>query len=410
MNGAESEGEVHLWDDAYWIEETDAKSPWARGCRWLQSWWREVEIGCPPGEWKPVAQDKEPRRTKRVASMLPVGTDWQTNFLSPEAAAVAQDLGRRHSGGIVDEDRLRRNLLASQPACVNLFAPLASHPEVLRRWLRHAVPRLPDGLEIESVEFEWAPQPAEHFGGGSAFDAFITYRSGGKRGFVAVETKYAEHLASQAPKRIRQPYIGFTESRAWWRPGAEIRLLDPATRQFWLNTLLAQSLVERGTEAFDEGVAIVVSCAADDDALSAAVAVAAEQVEDATEPAAVRIHWSSYEEILDAAENVSELAKWRAAFRRRYLDFSPVAHKLPADDPRLNTVDRYTSAVDGLRERLELARAVSERVTGAGSVAQEVVDSPHGRASTVDLLVAARRLDDSVEALKSARRRLAPDP
>lgn len=395
------------WDDDHWLEATDSKSSWARGCRWLQSWWRETQLGQPAGAWRPVREGETPRRTKPVASMLPLSIGWDANYLTDDARHVAERLGADHAGGLVDEDRLRRNLLASQPACLNLFAPLAQHPDVVRRWLTTAVPSLPGDLEIDQVLFEWAPPPAEHFGGGSAFDAFITYRADGQRGFVGIETKYAEHLPSQAPKTIRQPYLGYTQTRPWWRPGAVEELLALETRQFWLNTLLAQSLVERGSEGFDTGTVIVVSCAADRAALDATVAVAAQQTDAAPEAAAVRLQWSSYEDVLAAAEGTDGLVEWCDRFRRRYLDFTPVAHKLDASDPRLHPIQPRTDAHTALQQRVTEARAVAERVLPDGSVIDRGFADSGGKASLIDVLVAAERLAQATDALKASRQRLA---
>ena len=206
--------------------------------------------------------------------MLSEDVDWTANFFTPAAARAAQGLSATHTGGIVDEDRLRRNLLSSQPACLNLFAPLADRPDTVATWLRSAIPTLPEDLTVERIEFEWAPPPHQHFGGGSAFDAFVTYTSGHGRGFVGIETKYAEDLAEQAPGRIRDTYSDFTRDSGLWLPDAAPRLMQPRLRQLWLNTLLGQSLLLRGDGRFARGAVMVLTCRDDIDALDSTVDVA----------------------------------------------------------------------------------------------------------------------------------------
>jgi hypothetical protein len=143
------------WDDPSWAERGD--NAWAASRRWLQAWWRATVLELPPG------QATSPKRQTPVASMLPAEVGWDANFLSPEASEAARRLVDEHAGGLVDADRLRRNLLSSQPLCVNLYGHLQHHPQVLRAWLRSL------GLavdEVEEVRLEWAPPSTEHFGGG----------------------------------------------------------------------------------------------------------------------------------------------------------------------------------------------------------------------------------------------------
>ncbi len=54
------------WDDSAW-QETDAA--WTSGCRWLQSRWREKELGLPAGP------HRASRPERVVASMLPIVAD-----------------------------------------------------------------------------------------------------------------------------------------------------------------------------------------------------------------------------------------------------------------------------------------------------------------------------------------------
>lgn len=370
---------AQAWDDPHWREKDNA---WTAGCRWLQSWWRENHLGLPPGE-------HSARNVSRcVASMLPLDASRDANFLLPEVTkAVEARLAVPNRSGIVDEDRLRRNLLSSQPTCFNLFGPFVEDPQALLPWIKSFDS---DAELVTRVRFEWAPDRKRHFGGGSAFDAFVEYSAGGNR-FLGVECKYAEDLAASSIK-VREPYINFTDASSEWREGASRRLDVPRLRQFWLNTLLAQSLVERDA-TYERGTVIVVACRSDQSAYEATALVRTElHAPDAW------LRWCPYEEVL---ELIRGHAEWADRFRRRYLDFRPVAHLLRPDDPRLRRIE--PTNVGGLHDLL----ALGHRVTGEGSVLEQIVQAvDDGRvsgASAIDLEGINARAAQLAEDLKTWR-------
>lgn len=302
------------WDDPRWVESDTA---WAGGCRWLQSWWRAHELRAEPG---PLSASNE----RLVCSMLPLDCGTEANFLDGDiAAAVRTRLSEGEHSGIITEDRLYRNLLSSQPACFNLFGPFVNCPNDLLGWVRTLDPA---AAEVRAVRFEWAPDRTAHFGGGSAFDAFLDYAtgSGGPR-FIGVECKYAENLA-QSSIRVRDVYVDFTNGSPHWQTGAAQVLNEKRHRQFWLNTLLAQSLVERGAGLYEAGFVAVVALGADTSAVQATDAVRNQLVEPDR-----WLRWSPYESVLAAVTGHDE---WKQRFTRRYVDFEPVAHLLGRRDPR----------------------------------------------------------------------------
>lgn len=191
---------------------------------------------------------------------------------------------------------------------------------------RGFAPSTTPAAEVESVRFEWAPPREHHFGGGSAFDAFVSYRtSDGASRFVGVEVKYAEDLAKSSIS-VRPDYIDFTAECGHWHKGATSVLDTPRLKQFWLNTLLAQSLVAHGGEGFESGKVAIVALGADASASATTTAVHAKLVDHDR-----WLCWSPYEAVLDVARGPEG---WKEAFIRRYVDFGPVAHLLAADDPR----------------------------------------------------------------------------
>jgi len=249
--------------------------------------------------------------------MLPVGAEYaEANFLTPFVVeAVEARLAQANAGGLVDEDRLRRNLLSSQPMCFNLFGHLQADPAALLAWVQL---QRPDAAGVTRVEVEWAPPKEEHFGGGSAFDAFVEYElASGERGFLGIECKYAEHLPKTDVKNVRPPYKDFTAASGRWKPDAAVRLDRTGLRQFWLNTLLAQSRVTKSD--YVEGRCIVMACEGDVAAHQAADDVRGELVDEGD------LAWSSYEDLV-ATATAERHAGWRHDFVERYLELSPTAH------------------------------------------------------------------------------------
>ena len=163
------------------------------------------------------------------------------------------------------EDRLRRFLLSSQPMCFNLFGQLQAEQrrEALLPWVRRVSP---GAVRVTRVEIEWAPPAEDHFRGGSAFDAFVEYDTlDGGRGFLGVECKYHEDLRKSDVPKVRDVYKSFTADSGLWREGAVEQLDRMGLRQFWLNTLLAQSLLAED-DRYSEGVCVVTACQADQSA------------------------------------------------------------------------------------------------------------------------------------------------
>lgn len=254
---------------------------------------------------------------------------------------------------MVSEDRLRRFLLSSQPMCFNFFGHFQDEPrrQALLGWVRRH-----DGnaAEITRLEIEWAPPPAEHFDGGSAFDAFVEYRvDDGGLGFLAVECKYHEHLPRTDVPRVRDRYRQFTQEHGLWRSGTVEQLDRSGLRQFWLNTLLAQSLLRTGN--YVSGRSVVVACAADRSARDACAAVRAELTDRST------LIWDPWEALVESIDGHDD---WCDLFITRYLDFRPVAHLLGDDDPRLGSLPSPATA-----------QAVASRVLGHGSALEQLADS-----------------------------------
>lgn len=306
------------WDDATWTEASD--TAWQRGLRWQQAWWRAERLRLPAG---PFSADRPDRL---VGSTLPLDAPPDANFLSDEvASAAARRLTATGDGGLVKEDRLRRFLLSSQPMCFNLFGHFQHDDsnQALLPWVRQLSP---NAQRVTRIEVEWAPPSEEHFRGGSAFDAFVEYETSDDRlGFLGIECKYHEDLRRSDVPKVRDVYKSFTEASGLWREGAVERLDRPGLRQFWLNTLLVQSLLAKN-ERYSEATCVIMACRADQSARTTYESVRSELVNPST------LAWEPWESITDS---IVEHDDWRKRFVERYLDFTPIAHLLTANDARL---------------------------------------------------------------------------
>lgn len=289
----------HLsWDDPAWREASD--TAWQRALRRHQAWWRQERLALPAG---PISHGQ-----RLVASMLPAGTGLRPNLMTDEAVASAEaaiaDLKASKRPGLIQQDRLERNLLSSQPLCFNLFGHLAATPEALLPWVRSLCPA---AAQVLDVRLEWAPEHGNT--GGSAFDAFVEYvTDSGARGFLGVECKYAENLAQAQPKPAADKYVSETRAGAWIA-GASDRLDKPRLRQFWYNQLLAQRVLRDA--GFSEGVGVVVACSDDQPAREAVQLVAAELKDRDS------FVFSPLEDVVNSVTGHDE---WRLAFTERHLD------------------------------------------------------------------------------------------
>ena len=239
------------WHDPSWRVSSD--NTLQAGLRLQQAWWRQARRGIrEAGLLHPPPKPGKPARLHNplVVSMLPeTQVGFAPNLMWPEAidAYEAAKLALNAGAGIIYEDRLRRNLLSSQPLCFNLFGYLSQvDPNALLPWVRLYAPQ---ATSVSRILCEYSASAAELGAaplGGSAFDAFVEYTlPGDSTGFIGIETKYHEDLAKglKIPREgstARDKYAQETRLRAW-QPGAESKLIEHRKNlQFWYNQLLAQ--------------------------------------------------------------------------------------------------------------------------------------------------------------------------
>jgi hypothetical protein len=368
---------------------------WRAGCRLLQTWWRQEVLGV--SAYGPHAKSNDPATVPRlVGSTLALDAPPEANFVDLQVLAeVEARLNQKGWGGLVSEDRVRRNLLSSQPLAFNLFGSLKQHPRAVLAWLSSIGI---DAVEAE-VRIEWAPPRKAHLGTGSAFDAAVIYlTAAGVKGLVAVEVKYSEDLEAQriAPN---DHVLDATRTNGHWRTGSSDPLREPRLSQIWLNALLAQSCALNMEEGITEDLTVVMACAADTKALRATADVRAELADPAG------LMWCPFESVLSSLGAVEETNEWTDWFRLRYLDFAPVADQLSLTDLRrkVNPGESVQlAAFEEYRSALALAQAVTDRVLSDGSILDQLSSRDQGPAPD-EALSLARRLTLLTQTLKDLR-------
>lgn len=290
------------WDDPSLFPASEA----ARIAKYrrLQSWYRECVLQASPGKF--MSHDALGSYLSKEA----VNSDPSLNFLTAEAEAHAVERAAivKAEGGALDPVRLRQNLLSSMPMCFNLFGSLRGEPAFLSLFQRVFDS---GATHIVDVVCEFAPQPPEaYLSDRTAFDAVVLYESVDGPRFMGIETKYTEPFS--AKEYTSERYDTVTRDSNWFvQPESAPRVLKGnKSNQLWRNVMLAASMELAGTHGHGS---VAVVALEDDPGATKAISILREHLTDQS-----RLVWTPIERLLDAADDVPELADWSRAFRLRY--------------------------------------------------------------------------------------------
>lgn len=227
--------------------------------RYLQSLWRESRN-------IPIKK-KNGQSDKDVYGNYT--SDPEANFMTDEIRSLVNlELAPENKGDrLIEETRLRSNLLSSQPLCFNLFGELKLNLKKALQFFN----TLYDNYfkSINKIEFEYNPARRDPrlTGDRSAFDVFVEYTSVfGKKGFIGIEVKYSETLNEGAatvedilnkqfcnePRTRRDRYRELSKGLFVETSYEELEQL-PAF-QIWRDHLLAVSMCKAFPEKYDEGM------------------------------------------------------------------------------------------------------------------------------------------------------------
>jgi hypothetical protein len=145
--------------------QSPSDNAFAGRMRFHQSWYRATVLEVPYGT------GPTPRAKTEYGNMLTAEDAAKgLNFLTPAIfAAVKARLAETE--GLIEEFRLLRNMLSSQPLCFNLFGYLGLHLDLATRLMEALFPG--EVKRVTRVVVEHAPAPrAEYLNDRTAFDAF----------------------------------------------------------------------------------------------------------------------------------------------------------------------------------------------------------------------------------------------
>ena len=211
--------------------------------RLLQGLWRE-DRDLPLGTYV----DAEDKRTRLGSRITEAAGRAGGNFLTPDIAQVVRrELIYREIGAMIDEDRLKTNLLSSMPLCFNLFVPLKLDLRAADRFVAELFPNLIS--EVTHIYFESSPGrgnprfTADY----SAFDVVILGLSDtGKRVFIAIEVKYSEAGFEPMPTRIHPRHLDLVASSGIFAEPEDPALFTNPLQQLVREHNLAQSILDAG--------------------------------------------------------------------------------------------------------------------------------------------------------------------
>ncbi|MGX7704618.1 PGN_0703 family putative restriction endonuclease [Methylobacterium sp. Gmos1] len=213
--------------------------------RFMQALWRE-DRGLAMGTH---VNRREPHRPRRLGSRISTAAGaLGANFLHPDIVpVVTRALAYREPGAAYDIDRLKTNLLSSQPLAFNLFGLLARDPALATRFVAEFLPGTL--TEVTDVLFEHSPGRGDQrfTADRTAYDIVLRGRDAtGARGLICIEIKYSEAGHEPAPP----PHPRHTQI-AHATPGLFVdpdnpTLTSATCQQFYRQHCLASAMLTAG--------------------------------------------------------------------------------------------------------------------------------------------------------------------
>ena len=213
--------------------------------RFLQALWRE-DRGLAIGTH---VNRREPHRPRRLGSRISTAAGaLGANFLHPDIIpVVTRALAYREPGAAYDVDRLKTNLLSSQPLAFNLFGLLARDPALATRFVTEFLPGTL--TEVTDVLFEHSPGRGDprFTADRTAYDVVLRGRDAtGARSLICIEIKYSEPGHEPAPPpHPRHTQIAHATPSLFVDPDAPT-LTSATCQQFFRQHCLASAMLTAG--------------------------------------------------------------------------------------------------------------------------------------------------------------------
>ena len=157
-------------------------------------------------------------------------------------------------GKLIEQKRLLRNLLSSQPLCFNLFGELKLNLPLASAAFRQVTNGRLDS--VTTIEFEWSPgrQNPKYTNDGSAFDVYIKGKTATEgNAFIGIEVKYHENLRNKVDVKQEKldRYFEIADKMDCFRMGCCSQYTKAPVHQIWRDHLLAG--IHRIVDSFDDG-------------------------------------------------------------------------------------------------------------------------------------------------------------
>lgn len=230
--------------------------------RYLQTIWREKK-------GLPVKKEPGQDNSEVYGNYT---SDPDGNFMTPAICRLANEEMANKGERLIREDRMRENLLSSQPLCFNLFGELKFDKAKALQFFNLLYNDY--FASIDEIKFEHNParNNVGLTGDRSAFDVFVEYTSAaGKKGFIGIEVKYSETLLEGAksvqatlnkdfgngPEKRKDRYEEL--SHGLFKP-ADFALLEKLPYfQIWRDHLLAVAMCKAYAHCYAEGFFLFLS-------------------------------------------------------------------------------------------------------------------------------------------------------
>ena len=220
--------------------ETDTR--FRQAARFLQHLWR-VDRDLPIGHYTD-GNDKLRKLGSRISARA---GELGANFIDPAILPIVNHaLIYRENGAVYDLDRLKTNLLSSQPLVFNTFGLLKRDLRLATRFIAELLPGT--FAEVTDILFETSPGRGDprFTGDGTAFDLAILGRSPtGQRLFCAWESKYSESGYEAVP-RFSGCFDPIAERSGLFVDPAHPALKRNPVQQSFRQICLAQTVLDNG--------------------------------------------------------------------------------------------------------------------------------------------------------------------
>lgn len=259
------------------------------------------------------------------------------NFLTENIKKIAKDCIDKKHKKFIDEERLFKNMLSSQPLCFNLFGELYRNLDSATKLFNRLFPEIVK--EITSIEFEYSlsRKDNKYTDDNTAFDVFLEYNSHyNKNGFIGIEVKYSEKIDDS--KKYEEKYYS-NHGKRYDEIAKESKIFDEnklneivrksKIQQIWRNHLLVLSMLQDKSLNYKEGMFVILYPKDNENCVDAIKRYKNVFVEDNDREN--RFYAITLEDIIKTLKEISD-AKWIEDFEDRYLNFEKIKTLIKSGD------------------------------------------------------------------------------